>query len=173
MAQYSEYILSGYGSDISVHFPTPIKIDTERYDAKIWLESFVTYNNIANVINKVDNSIKILTPGYEDYIICRIETGSYKIEQISVVIQWFIKEKRPNLKKIDEAIRIEGNGSTSKAEIVIEKQGYAVDFDCESSICEILGFEQQDKFENVGRHTGEKIALLISSLIQTLLNRII
>ena len=84
MAQYSEYVLSGYGSDISVHFLTPIKIDTERYDAKIGLKSFVTYNNIANVIDNVNNSIKILTPGYEDYIICCIETGSYKIEQISV-----------------------------------------------------------------------------------------
>ena len=98
MAQYSEYILSGYGSDISVHFPTPIKIDTEHYDAKIGLKSFVTYNNIANVIDNVNNNIKILTPGYEDYII--FETGTYEIEQISVAIQRFIKEKRPSLKKL-------------------------------------------------------------------------
>ena len=100
MAQYSEYILSGYGSDISVHFPTPIKICTERYDAKIGLKSFVTYNNIPNIIDNVNNSIKILMPGYEDYITCRIETGSYKIEQIFVAIQQFIKKKRPNLKKL-------------------------------------------------------------------------
>ena len=70
MAQYSEYILSGYGSDISVHFPTPIKIDTERYEAKIGLKSFVTYNNIANVIENVNNSIKIRTPDFDDYIFC-------------------------------------------------------------------------------------------------------
>jgi hypothetical protein len=42
MAQYSEYILSRYGSDISTHFPAHIKIDTERYEAKIGLKSFVT-----------------------------------------------------------------------------------------------------------------------------------
>ena len=87
-----------------MHFLTPIKIDTEHYDAKIGLKSFVTYNNIANVIDNVNNSIKILTPGYEDYIICRIETGTYEIEQISVAIQQFIKEKRRCLKNIDEAI---------------------------------------------------------------------
>ena len=120
MAEYYEYIVSGYGSDISVHFPTPIKIDTERFEAKIGLKSFVIYNNIGNVIENVNNSIKILTPGYTDYIICRIETGSYEIEQISTAIQRFFKEKRPGLKKVEEAIRIEGNESSSKAEIEIE-----------------------------------------------------
>ena len=74
------------------------RIDTERYDTKIGLKSFVTYNNIANIIDNVNNSIKILMPGYEDYIIFRIETGSYEIEQISVAIQRFIKEKRSSLK---------------------------------------------------------------------------
>ena len=162
MAQYSEDILSGYGSDISTHFPTPIKIDTERYDAKIGLKSFVTYNNIANIIDNVNNCIKVLTPDYEDYIICRIETGSYEIEQISVAIQRFINKKRPSLKKVEEAFRIEGNESTSKAEIVIAKAGYAVDFDCEASICKILGFDKHDKFENTGRYVARKIVDIIS-----------
>ena len=162
MAQYFEYIVSGKGSDISVHFPTPIIIDSDRYDAKIGLKSFVTYNNIANVIDKVNNGIKILTPEYDDYITCRIETGSYEIEQISAAIQRFIKEKRPKLKKVEEAIRIEGNESTSKAEIVIERDGYGVDFDCQGSICKILGFEQRDKFQSVGRHIAGKIVDIIS-----------
>ena len=30
MVQYFEYIVSGYGNDISVHFPPSIKIDTDR-----------------------------------------------------------------------------------------------------------------------------------------------
>ena len=100
MAQYSEYILSGYRSNISGHFLTPIKSDTERFDAKIGLKSFVTYNNIGNIIKNVNNSIKILTAGYSDYIICRIETGSYEMEQISTTIQRFIKGNHPSLKKV-------------------------------------------------------------------------
>ena len=162
MAQYSEYILSGYGSDISVHFPTPIKIDTERYEAKIGLKSFVTYNNIANIIANVNNSVRILTPAFDDYITCRIETGSYEIEQISAAIQRFIKEKRPKLKKVDEVFRIEGNESTSKAEIVIEHEGYGIDFDCDASICKILGFGRHDKFESVGRHIAAEIVDIIN-----------
>ena len=114
MAEYFEYIISGYGSDILVHFPQPIIIDTDRYDAKIGLKSFVTFNNIANIIENVNDGIKILMPGHTEYMTCRIATGSYEIDQISTAIQQFIKKKRPNLKKVEEAIRIEGNESTSR-----------------------------------------------------------
>ena len=57
---------------------------------------------------------------------------------------------------------MEGNKSISKAEIVIEKKGYAVNFDCEASICKILGFEQHNKFEGIRRHTAGKIVDIIS-----------
>ena len=162
MGEYFEYIISGYGSDISVHFPQPIIIDTDRFEAKIGLKSFVTFNNIANIIENVNNRIKILTPGHSEYITCHIATGSYEIEQISAAIQRFIKQKRPNLKKVEEAIRIEGNESTSKAEVVIEEEGYGLDFGCEASIHKILGFERDDKFEGVGRHIAGNIVDIIS-----------
>ena len=45
---------------------------------------------------------------------------------------------------------------------MIEKEGYAVDFNCEASICKILGFDKHDKFESVGRHVARKIVDIIS-----------
>ena len=44
---------------------------------------------------------------------------------------------------------------------MIKKKGYVVDLDCEASICKILGFEQHDKFESVGRHIAGKIVDII------------
>ena len=45
---------------------------------------------------------------------------------------------------------------------MIEQKGYGIDFDCEASICNILGFANHDKFNRVRRHRAGKIVNIIS-----------
>ena len=45
---------------------------------------------------------------------------------------------------------------------MIEQKGYGVDFNCTASINKILGFDQNDKFEDGGRYIAEDIVDIIS-----------
>lgn len=71
-----ELILNGKGSDISIDFYEPIVIPTEKYEAKLGLKSFSTYNNIPNIEEGKNNSLKIRVPEH-DYKVFKLDTGAY------------------------------------------------------------------------------------------------
>ena len=157
----TEIILRGKGSDISVQFDNPISIPTDEYVAKIGLKSFVTFNNIANVIEGSNNSVKVKAAGEKDFAVCRLATGAYEIEQISGEIQQFLKNKYPKLTKIEEAIQIIGNESTQKAEILIGADGYGISFDVENSIHQLLGYKRTDCYKTQGRFIASGIVDIV------------
>ena len=126
-----ELILNGKGSDISVDFYEPIVIPTEEYEAKLGLKSFSTYNNIPNVENGRNNSLKIKVPGH-DYRVFTLDTGAYELSIISTKIVEWIKLTYPKLEKVEENFKLTGNEATSKAEFVFMGD-YGVDFDVQPS----------------------------------------
>ena len=93
-----ELILKGNGSDISIDFYEPIVIPTEEFEAKLGLKSFSTYNNIPNIEEGANNSLKIKVPGHE-YKVFSLDTGAYELGMIgSQIVEW-IKLTYPKLEK--------------------------------------------------------------------------
>ena len=93
-----ELILKGNGSDISIDFYEPIVIPTEEFEAKLGLKSFSTYNNIPNIEEGANNSLKIKVPGH-GYKVFSLDTGAYELGMIgSQIVEW-IKLTYPKLEK--------------------------------------------------------------------------
>ena len=156
-----EIIVRGHGSDISIVFSDPIKIPSHIYEGKIGLKSFVTYNNIPNVVEYANNKLKIKVPGESEYIVCSLATGAYELNAISEKIQEYIEEKYPHLENVEENIKIVGNDATQKADIFFKVDGYGIDFDVEHSIHAMLGFNREDKYERRGRYSGSRTVDII------------
>ena len=155
-----ELILNGKGSDISVDFYEPIVIPTEEYEAKLGLKSFSTYNNIPNVEVGRNNSLKIKVPGH-DYKVFTLDTGAYELSIISTQIVEWIKLTYPKLEKVEENFKLTGNEATSKAEFVFMGD-YGVDFDVQSSMYDILGFDKDQKIVGTGRYVAKRIIDIVN-----------
>ena len=155
-----ELIVKGKGSDISIDFYEPIVIPTEEFEAKLGLKSFSTYNNIPNVEEGRSNSLKIKVPGH-DYKVFSLDTGAYELFLIEKQIVEWIKLTYPKLEKVDENFKLFGNEATSKAEFIF-KDDYGVDFNVQSSMHQLLGFNKEDKVEGPGRYVPEKIVNIVN-----------
>ena len=155
-----ELILNGIGSDISNDFYEPIVIPTEEYEAKLGLKSFSTYNNIPNVEEKRNNSLKIKVPGHE-YKSFSLDTGAYELSMISVQIIEWIKLEYPELEKVEENFKLTGNEATSKAEFIF-KGDYGVDFNVQSSMHELLGFDKDLKIQGTGKYVAKRIINIVT-----------
>ena len=155
-----ELILNGIGSDISNDFYEPIVIPTEEYEAKLGLKSFSTYNNIPNVEEKRNNSLKIKVPGHE-YKSFSLDTGAYELSMISMQIIEWIKLEYPELEKVEENFKLTGNEATSKAEFIF-KGDYGVDFNVQSSMHELLGFDKDLKIQGTGKYVAKRIINIVT-----------
>ena len=155
-----ELILNGIGSDISNDFYEPIVIPTEEYEAKLGLKSFSTYNNIPNVEEKRNNSLKIKVPGHE-YKSFSLDTGAYELSMISMQIIEWIKLEYPELEKVEENFKLIGNEATSKAEFIF-KGDYGVDFNVQSSMHELLGFDKDLKIQGTGKYVAKRIINIVT-----------
>ena len=155
-----ELILNGIGSDISNDFYEPIVIPTEEYEAKLGLKSFSTYNNIPNVEEKRNNSLKIKVPGHE-YKVFSLDTGAYELSMISMQIIEWIKLEYPELEKVEENFKLTGNEATSKAEFIF-KGDYGVDFNVQSSMHELLGFDKDLKIQGTGKYVAKRIINIVT-----------
>ena len=155
-----ELILKGKGSDISIDFYEPIVIPTEEFEAKLGLKSFSTYNNIPNIEEGRNNSLKIKVPGH-DYKVFSLDTGAYELFLIEKQIVEWIKLTYPKLEKVDEDFKLSGNEATSKAEFIF-KDDYGVDFNVRSSMHQLLGFNKEDKIEGPGRYVPKKIINIVN-----------
>ena len=99
MANITEIIVTGIGSDLLTEFETPIYVKDDEY-AEIGLKSFSFYNSIPNITENVNNCLQIAVPG-SGYKTVTLSTGAYKITSIErEMIEW-IKIKNPNLKNVD------------------------------------------------------------------------
>ena len=155
-----ELILNGNGSDISIDFYEPIVIPTEEFEAKLGLKSFSTYNNIPNIEEGANNSLKIKVPGH-GYKVFSLDTGAYELGMIgSQIVEW-IKLTYPKLDKVEDNFKLIGNEATSKAEFVL-KDGYGVDFSVQSSMYELLGFDKDQKIEGAGRYVAKRIINIVN-----------
>ena len=65
MDDHIEIIVRGKGSDIQSDFYEPIQIPHETHEAKIGIKNFATFNNIPNIVDGVNNRLKIKVPGHE------------------------------------------------------------------------------------------------------------
>ena len=155
-----ELILKGEGSDISIDFYEPIVIPTEEFEAKLGLKSFSTYNNIPNIENGKNNNLKIKVPGH-DYKVFSLDTGAYELSMIQSQIQEWIKITYPKLEKVEENFKLTGNEATSKAEFIF-KDHYGVDFNVQSSMYELLGFDKDQKIEGAGKYIAKKIINIVN-----------
>ena len=149
-----EFILKGEGSDLTVVFREPITIPA-GYEASLGLKGFVCYNNIPNITWNKNNAVRLKAPG-KTYEICKLPTGAYELSYIYTHMREFFETQYPNLKDVAENFVVLGDEATSKTEIVF-KADYGMDFNIDSSIHEVLGFEKDDKFEGVGRYISGKI----------------
>ena len=61
------------------------------------------------------------------------------------------------MKTLTDDFKLIGNDATGKAEFIVKKAGYGVNFNVEGSICALLGFNKDDIFENQGRFVAGKI----------------
>ena len=162
-----EIILRGKGSDISSDFHKPITIPTDFYQAKIGVKNFSTYNNIPNIVEGVNNRIKIKVPG-NDYRIFKLETGAYELSVIAKHMVNWIQVTYPKLEKVEENFALTGNKATSKAEFLF-KDDYGIDFEVEGSMNDLLGFNKKDYFKGIGLYAGKRI-VNITNVTQLIFN---
>ena len=155
-----ELILNGKGSDISIDLYEPIAIPTDVYEAKLGLKSFSTYNNIPNVEVGKNNCLKVKVPGH-DYKVFALATGAYELSIIETQIVEWIKLQYPKLEKVEENFKLSGNEATSKAEFVF-KGDYGVDFEVQSSMHDILGFNKDEKIEGTGKYVAKRIINIVT-----------
>ena len=151
-----EIILTGQGSNISCDFHEPILIDTHNYDAMIGVKNFSTYNNIPNVEAGRNNKLMIRVPHTTNFKIFELDTGAYELKIIAQQIYDWIEINNPRLKDVRENFKLIGNEATSKAEFIF-KDDYAVDFDIDNGIHELLGFKRTRMFQGIGRYDGDEI----------------
>ena len=151
-----EILVTGNGSDVSLDFYEPIDIPMEEYDARIGIKNFSTFNNIPNIQDGVNNCLNVKVPGSNEYKEFKLPTGAYELSAIADQMQEWIELTYPDLKNVDKNFKLIGNDATSKAEFIF-KDDYGIDFDIDGSMCDLLGFNRQTKFEGKGRHVGQKI----------------
>ena len=151
-----EIIVKGQGSDISCDFYEPIDIPIEEYDAKIGVKNFSTFNNIPNIVAEKNNKLKIRIPESMTWEVFSLPTGAYELSVIAEHIVEWIEIKYPDLPDVEGKFKLIGNDATSKAEFIF-KDNYGVDFDVDSSMCELLGFSRNVKCEGKGIHSGDNI----------------
>ncbi len=151
-----QIILTGQGSTISCDFHEPILIDTHNYDAMIGVKNFSTYNNIPNVEAGRNNKLLIRVPHTTNFKIFELDTGAYELKIIAQQIYDWIEINNPRLKDVRENFKLIGNEATSKAEFIF-KDDYAVDFDIDNGIHELLGFKRPGMFQGIGRYDGDEI----------------
>jgi len=163
-----EFFVRGKGSDISNDFLEPIIIPIETHVAKLGLKNFATYNNIPNIEEKKNNQVKIKVPGREKYELFSLETGAYELKIIAQQMVEWIEITFPHLKDVEDNFKLVGNEATSKAEFLF-KDDYGIDFNVEHSICKLLGFQCDKKFQDVGRYIADEI-IDISNVSQLIFN---
>ena len=151
-----EFVVRGKGSDISNDFLEPIIIPLETHEAKLGLKNFSTYNNIPNVEAGRNNKLLIRVPNTTDFKIFELDTGAYELKIIAQQIYDWIEINNPRLKDVRENFKLIGNEATSKAEFIF-KDDYAVDFDIDNGIHELLGFKRTRMFQGIGRYDGDEI----------------
>ena len=156
MADEIDLIVKGRGSNISCDFREPINIPTEKYDARLGVKNFSTYNSIPNVEAGLNNKLKIKVPGSTEWEEFTLSTGAYELFIIGEKIIDWIEWHHPHLENVAEKFKLIGDDSTSKAEFVF-KDDYGVDFDIECSMCELLGFSRYAKHEGSGIYPGDEI----------------
>ena len=147
-----EVILHGSGSDISIDLHEPLVLPPqEKYEAKLALKNFSTYNNIPNVTADVNNKLKLKVPGAKDWETVEFFTGAYEIKRLNTQLQEWIKTQHPKLEDVDKNFKLVGNEATAKAEFIIVGD-YHIDFDVEHSIYKVLGWNKKDSFGGTGMY---------------------
>ena len=124
------------------------------------MKSFSTYNNIPNIEDCKNNSLKIKVPGY-DYKVFTLDTGAYELSMIQTQIVEWVNLTYPNLENVGENFKLIGNEATSKAEFIF-KEDYGVDFDVQSSMYGLLGFDKDSKIEGPGRYVANRIINIVN-----------
>lgn len=162
-----EIIVRGKGSDISCDFYDPIEIPVESYEAKIGVKNFATFNNIPNVVEGVNNQVKIKVPEH-DYQVFGLQTGAYELKVLAQAMVDWIQITCPKLKKVEENFKLTGNNATSKAEFLF-KDDYGIDFDVDASMYDLLGFDKKDHFHGIGLNAGKRI-VNITNVTQLIFN---
>ena len=163
-----EFIVRGKGSDISNDFLEPIVIPIETYEAKLGIKNFATYNNIPNIEAGRNNRLKIKVPGDANFKLFTLDTGAYELSIIAQQLSEWVEITYPHLKNVQENFKLIGNEATSKAEFLF-KDDYGVDFNVEHSICELLGFKKDRKFNGIGRYVASEI-VNIANVTQLIFN---
>ena len=163
-----EIIVRGKGSDISTDFYEPINIPMDLYEAKLGLKSFATYNNIPNVVEGVNNKLKVKVPGESKYAVFALDTGAYEVKVIAEQLLEWIQVKFPKLEKVEENFKLIPNYATSKVDWFF-KGDYAVDFNVDASCHKLLGFDKDDKYKGTGLYPGRRI-VKITNVTQLIFN---
>ena len=156
-----EFVVRGKGSDISNDFLEPIIIPIETHEAKLGLKNFSTYNNIPNVEAGRNNKLLIRVPHTTNFKIFELDTGAYELKIIAQQIYDWIEINNPRLKDVRENFKLIGNEATSKAEFIF-KDDYAVDFDVDNGIHELLGFKRTRIFQGIGRYVAGGIVSIVN-----------
>ena len=148
--------LSGRGSKISTKIPQPIKLDHEHYDYRLGLKTFQMYNSIPNIEEDVNNCLKIRPGKGEDFILIKLDSGAYEITHIYSAILTEVQNMKPTVKEPEKNFILAPNTSTFKSQITLSKD-WAVDFNVDYSIAEVLGFVHTDVLSTNGIHKSENI----------------
>lgn len=160
-----ELMVKGRGSEIYTEFNEPIRVD-ENHFAEVGLKSLSVYNSIPNILEGVNNSIKIKVPDVDNFEIFQFSTGAYELTGLyEELIQW-IELKYPKLQNVNENIILQGNLATGKCEFILKK-GYAFSMNTTASIANVLGFEHDSIGEGPGKFIGQNMVNI--STISTLM----
>ena len=162
-----EFVLKGSGSDISLILPKSINIP-DGHEASIGLKNYSTYNNIPNVQKDVNDSIRVRTPSDATWKTFQLETGAWELTSIAESLYSWIEHQWPHLRNVRTDFQLSGQQATSKC-FFLFKNDYAVDFNIENSMCNLLGFKRTDTFSGRGMHKAGRIAN-IARVTQLLFN---
>ena len=160
-----ELMVKGRGSEIFTEFTEPIKV-SENHFAEIGLKSLSLYNSVPNILEKVNNCIKIKVPGDDNFEILQFSTGAFELIGLyDELVQW-IELRHPKLQNVNENIVMQGNLATGKCEFILKK-GYGFSMNTENSIAHVLGFNITSVGEGPAKFIGPNMVNI--STISTLM----
>ena len=162
-----EFIFKGRGSDMSIRLPKAITIP-EDHEASIGLKNFSTYNNIANVVTGINDSIMIRSPLSPVWKTFKLETGAWELTSIAESLYSWIESAWPTITDVRKEFALTGESATSRC-IFTFKNDYGFDFNTDGSMCTLLGFRKTDRCTGRGVYKAPRIAN-ISRVTQLLFN---
>ena len=152
-------VVSAQGSRIATAFNPPLVFPSPSCHYEMALSRLETYYSFPN-IDTSNNHVRATIDGGKSWLDIYIPTGCYEIKAINNELHRLITEKSGDTKVSDDHIVLAPNPNTLKCILDIRNDKYGIDFNVDSSLRSVLGFNA--KIYRHGRHESEQLVNIMN-----------